>query len=123
MRGWFVLSDDGVVKTRFPLSRDEKDPLGLSIKKWQFIVDCLEGGRLVVSGGGIQTCSLCVVAGDTCGPCLVYEKTGVTLCRGTPYLAWAEYLSKERKYDIGRLLVLAKAELEFLKSLKEVEES
>ena len=91
-----------------------EDALELSIEKWENVE---KGGSSVERGW--QNCALCeefLRNEDACGGCVVAEKTGQIHCRATPY---QEYL---KAVDSGasekELVVIARKEIEFLKSLR-----
>jgi hypothetical protein len=85
--------------------KDGESPLEVSIQKWQDIVD----------GTGINessdNCALCETTDTTCDNCLIQIKTGIS-CRKTPYSLYCKRPTKSN----------AQAELDFLKSLREVKQ-
>lgn len=83
------------------LLKEGKDPLDLSIQKWQDIVD----GK--GKDTGRMDCALCeLYFDDGCYDCPIQRKTKETNCHGTPY-------------EIFKLHDRAQKELEFLKKLRE----
>ena len=108
----------------------KEEALEGSIKKWEDIV--AGTGK----DNGSSNCPLCrkyqycdVDDDDNyqvCLGCPVAEKTGEAYCDGSPYTAWMEEMKSlgrpwtKFEADTPKLVELAKAELEFLKSLREV---
>lgn len=95
-----------------------------SIQKWQNIVD----GTGV--DAGIENCPLCEIFNlpNGCRGCPVREKVDTDYCGNTPFFNWAQhhfrkhYCRPSKVYsDCLDCERLAKAELEFLKSLLPVE--
>jgi hypothetical protein len=101
-----------------------REALEGSIRKWAAIVD----------GTGVDTgtsnCQLCQVFYDSgaCTGCPVRDKTGEDDCSGSPYEAWKR--SHRRGLRLGNGFAantnarrkMAQAELDFLKSLREVKD-
>lgn len=115
----FRLEDSGRVAIDPPLTGDESDPFTLSIKKWEFIVECLDVGCEVVDDGGYKTCGLCakyycgIGSRDDragCRDCPIQQFTGCACCINTPMTLWSSNL---------HTLAVAQAELYFLKALQE----
>ena len=105
-----------------------KDPLELSIKKWEDIVNKTgkDAGRL--------NCALCLVyLENNCADCPVRDYTGDIVCSNTPYEEWSyhmiwahDYPSRPWSVKCKTCMMYAKRELAFLKSLrrnKELESS
>lgn len=96
-------------KTMLARLKAGEDPLELSIEKWRDIVD--GKGR----DSGESNCALCETHKEgyrvNCEECRIYIETGQHSCDGTPQerYVWAKGKEKEE---------LARAELEFLKSLR-----
>lgn len=85
-----------------------------SIDKWRGI----EAGEL--EDNGIDNCPLCGLFYDGwCEGCPVSERTGLTVCEGSPYMQWADatYDDDIARADTPKLKALARAEREFLESL------
>jgi hypothetical protein len=82
-----------------------QDPLEVSIKKWQDIVD----GKAACQGA--EDCALCKTyqKDDGCDCCPVKAKTGLDYCWGTPVTSFSTYYTEAEKN---------KAELNFLISLR-----
>lgn len=82
-----------------------------SIKKWETVVaKGTDGTRWV-------DCPLCIAFFDhSCRGCPVRERSGRTLCRGTPFTQYEEARSLLAKRGAD-LLPFAQAELAFLKAL------
>lgn len=113
----FSLSDDAAITVDPPLTGEESDLLGLSIKKWEFIAWCLEEGREIRSTGGSTTCALCARyrwGNPVCDGCPVKRLTDDSFCAGTP-------ISLLDPGDIATTLTpaVAKATLYSLIALKE----
>ena len=106
-------------KMLWMLRRAKKDPLDLSIEKWEDIVKHLKSihrasdfdEELEAHG---DNCALCEVH-ESCHSCPVYKRTGRENCSGTPY--W-EFRVAWRRYDLKAMRIAAERELEFLISLK-----
>jgi hypothetical protein len=92
-----------------------------SIEKWKRVL------AEEIVGDGYEDCPLCALfhplsvdiglsSPDACNGCPVKEKTGKSLCTGSPYEGYAEALDNEE--DTGEM---AEAELDFLRSLLPVE--
>nr|MDQ2987417.1 hypothetical protein [Armatimonadota bacterium] len=100
-----------------------------SIKKWEAIVAGTGEDK------GADNCPLCRVfidpflSPDTCGGCPVRERTGSRYCSDSPYDAWAAGVRRDysaavvnrgggkRIASTPKLVALAQAELDFLRSL------
>ena len=110
-----------------------------SVLKWEKIVSTLEDPtRLTVTDKGDEDCACCkeFLESDleNCKGCPVREKTGESLCWGSPYDSWRRALRGSRMYkdtdytyflDTSRRKVLtglAKNELKFLQSLLKTKE-
>lgn len=110
----FSLCQDDTSEGQFicvnpPLDGSESDQLELSIAKWKFIVKVKEAGEHISHCGGTNTCALCVGC-HPCSDCIVMMRGGGEPgCNNTPFEKW--------RYD--RSLENAKAELEFLESLRD----
>jgi len=122
--------EDGVLQVSPALTKDEDDPLGLSIQKWEWIVEALERGEEIAGDGGVKTCGLCLVHnrrfGRDCAGCPVREKAGESGCRGTPHENWDRWVKAEPRpgyftdrHRAKKLLEYARKEVEFLRSLRE----
>ena len=85
-----------------------EDPLELSIEKWQDIVD---GTGKNYSE---RNCALCKI-NDSCESCLVQKSTAHCHCTRTPYYDYQDASNTQQRREA------AKAELEFLKSLRKKE--
>ena len=93
-----------------------------SIKKWERIVRSTKS-----EDRQDENCPLCQMLPFTCTGCPVNEKGDHFNCTGTPYLEWATHHDDEhnegcdlrRHMGCKECMRLAKAELEFLKSLRE----
>jgi len=99
-----------------------EDPLELSIRKWEDIYDAIKRCRKYIPEtigkleDGIHNCALCEIAFDSgCGSCPVAQSTKSRSCIGTPYWAFTNALRKSDLYGLKRA---ARAEIEFLKSLR-----
>lgn len=85
-----------------------------SIKKWKEIIDG------TVEDNGPDNCPLCKkFYENNCKGCPVKNKTGHSLCNGTPYDLWNELSFEDtQKGDLSKAaMVAAGAELMFLESL------
>jgi hypothetical protein len=91
--------------------KDGKDPLELSIQKWQDIVKQIEDGILPdYCGVDRSNCALCEVYDiDDCARCPSYS------CSKTPYHQFM--LAMEAKDKVS-MLTQARLELEYLKCLR-----
>jgi len=106
--------NNGTLCVEPALTGKEPDPLGLSIEKWETIVQEMERGVEVTGDGGATTCALCrsvtpennVIA--QCQNCSVFRFTQERDCEGTPYTWW----------KTSKSLAVAKAELAFLRELR-----
>lgn len=103
-----------------PTGMDDRTLTALrgSIAKWEGIV---ERGRLTMVAILWSSCPLCVTFNNhnkdnqyPCRGCPVYENTGATGCKKTPYVA-AEYAYHEEDKDA--FLKAAREEVAFLRSL------
>ena len=115
----FYLDEEGVLQANPPITNREDDPLGLSIEKWEAIVRLLEAGERVANDGATKTCALCRVYSllVNCNGCPVRKRTGFSYCWETPYEEWCKQAQGD--LDPGAMLAAARAELDFLKSLRE----
>jgi len=85
-----------------------------SIAKWEAIV-AGTGEDL-----GVKNCPLCQEFPDIdCTGCPVRERTGQPFCGGSPYQQWDDETDRAetRRAATPRLVALAQAELDFLRSL------
>jgi hypothetical protein len=110
--------EGGSLRTQEPLLlKSAEEALEISIRKWEFIVQKIERDKKAFYDGGAATCGLCRFF-DACFRCPVGVKAGMTAyvdhsgCFYTPYQHWVGVYGPEDK------LVAAKAELEFLVSLR-----
>jgi hypothetical protein len=95
--------------------------LDKSIRKWTRIV------RGEGVDKGVENCALCKLfwlptSGTICAGCPVFLKTGSPYCDDSPYVEWENYFQPgDRPFRVtdDKSLELAKAVLEFLKSLRE----
>jgi hypothetical protein len=111
----FRLDSDGVVGVDPPFTGEEADPLAWSIRKWEFIVGCLEIGCEVTFDGAHATCALCVRyyrvgCRPYCSGCPVRKFTQQGNCISTPMAIWSSDF---------HTLITAQAELYFLLALQE----
>lgn len=92
---------------------DGEDPLAVSIRKWEDVIENLKHGD-EEEEDGTDNCALCeTYKKDYCSDmCPVKTKTGKNVCDGTPYEDWSRASSTEK------LLEIAKKEVAFLKSLQ-----
>lgn len=109
---FYIKSNTLCVDPPLDLIEGVHDPLELSIRKWEVIVEA--GGG--VSDGAGSTCALCVMGEahsdcDPCANCVVKAYTGLSQCGGTPYIAYCHYRTKAS----------AQKMVDFLKSLRESE--
>ena len=90
-----------------------------SIRKWEKIVDGTGEDR---RGDNCPLCQLFIDETGSCGSCPVYVVTGEEDCSRTPYVAWNNQFSGpyNRRATTPHLVELARAELEFLKSLRKL---
>lgn len=102
--------------------RSSKRALTLSIAKWQFIVNHLETSRADFNDNAERSCGLCMFHYNhqtsylvACQMCHVAQ-AGFPHCVHSPYTA---YCDAEEEQDTVAMLIAAKAELAFLKSLKD----
>jgi len=87
-----------------------EDPVELSIELWEEIVK-----TSVDAHPGSFHCALCLTyLSKNCKGCPSYIRTGVTLCRATPYIDYIYEKDPEKKKEI------AKRVLEFALSLRDV---
>lgn len=89
-----------------------------SIAKWRAIVE--RTGK----DEGSENCPLCQTYWSrsfSCEGCPVSERTGMSMCRGTPYLEYCNEANMEQKGrgDPDETDVAARAMLAFLESLRE----
>lgn len=93
------------------------EALEASIEKWRRI----EAGTKRELGS--SDCPLCHLylgnMGNLCERCPVYERTGQVLCRDTPYTEWVHTVNWRDVADTDEKRALARAEREFLESLRE----
>jgi len=93
-----------------------KNPLGWSIKKWEFILKWLTEEGVFIHEDGGNTCALCISCypkGDFyCDSCVVNTDGEHTYCTDTPFI----------DYDCGNSvsgnIEIAEEEIAFLKSLR-----
>lgn len=92
------------------MNEETKNALEGSIAKWKAI----EEGH--GEDHGLENCPLCKLfhTGEVCDGCPVKEETGKDFCEGTPYEDWHSIIA-----DTPALKALARAEREFLESLRE----
>lgn len=108
------------------MNKKIKEALEGSIDKWQKIVDYLETrqrftrsiygvmGELEQKG---RNCPLCILIQRTdCNGCPVQISTGRRGCNETPYYAFTAAVDNQ---NLAAMKVQAKAELDFLISLRE----
>jgi len=108
----FYLTDD-TLHVSPTLTGNEPNPLELSIQKWETIVTLLERGSYVSLCGGRRTCALCFhYRRNSCVSCPISD-AGHAYCDRTPYDDF------EEASNIAEKLITARAEVEFLKSLRE----
>lgn len=89
-----------------------EDPLELAIEKWQ---DIVEGKG---KEEGWQNCALCARYGNSvCQGCPV-SATGHMVCERTPYTEYTKAVEQKASKEI--LLKIARKEVEFLKSLRQM---
>jgi len=109
----------------------KKNPIDISIKKWEDIIDFLEKiekKEIVVSPEafkdilqhlerGTKNCALCELYSEFgCSSCPIKKLTGKSWCRATPYEKW---LYTEISYrNIKELRQIAEEELKFLENVK-----
>lgn len=104
------------------MTEEAKAALEKSIQHWERLAS---GKRQLNEEPGVVGCALCALfwkSGDysiRCDGCPVRERTGFDCCRGTPYVDVAKFWDSEdpELLDTDEFRELAKAELEFLKSL------
>jgi len=114
----FVVQDGGVTVGNWRMfqSLSSSDPIGTSIKKWEFIAK--RAGRLyrgqVLRDGKAATCGLCEKFSDNgiCRRCPVFKHTGSSSCSTTPYY---RYMGARNADEAAHA---ARAEVEFLESLR-----
>jgi hypothetical protein len=86
-----------------------------SIRKWQRIAAGTTMDR------GTKNCPLCKEFFDDatyeCGGCPVAKKTGLSMCRGTPYIPYNNVVGQYERARTKEGKGLALAEVKFLKSL------
>ncbi len=93
-----------------------------TVLKWAYIYKGLKRDK------GIKDCSLCKLffRCGYCVDCLIYKKTGKSMCNDTPYDKWIEHyenehIGLERKVHCPECRKLAKKQFNFvLNLLKEV---
>jgi hypothetical protein len=91
--------------------------LDMSIAKWETVVDYIERTGKLLYDGQADTCGLCeMYFGKHCQGCIVAEATNVAYCASTPFVKYKEALAQG---NVVEGLAAARAELAFLKSLKE----
>lgn len=99
-----------------PMTKETLAALEGSIRKWEAIVK-----REGTDEAGTN-CPLCHLFQD-CSRCLIYEDTGYSTCRETPYTEWCSH--QEKFHDgcfpyfvtCSRCAELAQAEVDYLKGL------
>ena len=106
------------------MNKETRTALEESIEKWKQI----ERGEMPDLGP--ENCGLCVEFHDrSCEGCPVFEATGIAGCGGTPYVEWDNAMidlnhirfvtwAVDRVADTPKLVKLARAEREFLESLR-----
>jgi len=93
--------------------------LQYSVEKWEEIAE------EKIAEKGAETCALCLFfLSDNCERCPVKERTGRINCVGSPFIAWrahhaAMHSHKSRMAYCPVCKIMAKQELNFLKSLLE----
>jgi len=98
-----------------------EDPLELSIEKWEDIYNAIKRLRKYTPGvigkleDGANNCALCEVLNSECEYCPIAQTTNSKSCLGTPYWLFNEALFEG---DLRKLKQAARAEIEFLKSLR-----
>lgn len=105
------------------MNPETREALEKSIQHWERLST---GNRQQDEIPGRLNCALCVLfwrsedAGISCRGCPVQERTGFNCCRGTPYADVSDFWDSEdpELLDTSEFRELAKAELEFLKSLR-----
>ena len=108
--------EDGHIRIKDYKAFTNGDPLEISIMKWEFIVEQLNGGSKICDSGYLhaKTCRLCVehLSRDEgkCLKCPVYKKTGRTTCMGSPFPTFMSFDTVEN----------AQKEVDFLKDLRNV---
>lgn len=112
----FELEDNWLVVLTSELPATIPEALEHSIQKWEFIEEVLlrqgnEPPYAYPACGATLSCALCgVISG--CEPCPV-KAAGHRGCRGTPYSDYFDATNHEEA------LAACRAEIEFLKSLRE----
>src|ERR1700722_19348216 len=97
------------------MDEDTLAALRASIEHWQWVV-------AIAEPIGRSNCALCDVfrGRDTledCAGCPVRAVTGLKYCEGTPYGEYENYLDYDPPVEDEKRIVLAQAELDFLRSL------
>lgn len=104
------------------MNKETLQALKGSIKKWERIVK-----STTAKDDGVNNCSLCkLFYSFCCADCPVNDKTNEVFCNNTPYQEWSNHQHEEhynsteanhRYVGCKECLILAKKELNFLKSL------
>jgi len=90
------------------------DPLDIAIMKWE------EGEDLDSS----WNCALChLFLSKECVGCLIYEHTGQTSCKGTPYVEYALHVTECDQCGSGHCDEAEQLRLEELKFLRDLRAS
>jgi len=90
--------------------------LDLSIEKWETIVKHIEEHGITVECGGRHTCALCGMFWlPMCEGCPIHAETGQHGCVSTPYDDYDSWCGSDSDENLEH----AKAELKFLKGLRE----
>lgn len=92
------------------------DPLDLSIKKWEDILNNNSEDM------GDMNCALCYT-NKNCYTCPIWKATKEKYCADTPYYEWLIHQKTKHVHILGRIKCatcreLAQKELDFLKSLR-----
>jgi len=95
--------------------------LNKSIKHWERLSKAKSLEEVDVKiGVGPSECALCTLYFSRCLGCPIEGDTGKIFCHDTPYDRIEEYLDtvSTEGFDLSRWEPLAKAELEYLKTLR-----
>lgn len=103
------------------LTKEQSTALEASIEHWEKIVT---GDAASLNAMGCALCQAFIGRSSStsivCGGCPVYKKTGQNLCKGTPYVAFHAATNAVGGRVTGPMSkMLARSELDFLKSLRD----
>jgi hypothetical protein len=95
------------------------EALKASIAKWERNAEATDPFEFKISEKDCPLCAMFKIGSDECKGCPVFEKTGATFCRETPYIPAATARRDWRCGDVpaDRAHAAARDEVAFLRSL------